>query len=547
MLGKRSRAAWMAALLTTVVSGAVMTGSAAQATGGDAAAAGTNSFTAKIDIGGVRACTGTLLNNQWVITATRCFADDPALPSTVKAGAPTLKSTVTVGRTDLTDTTGEVRQITQLVPHPDRDIVLAQLDAPVYSISYLHPSTKAPTTGESLLGAGYGRTKDTWVPDQLHTAAFTAGTIADATVEIDGTPVCKGDTGAPVFRTVNGRNELAAVTSLSWQGGCLGSDETRTGAAAIRVDDIRPWITATTTTTAGVWHAQLLTRTTTGLYHSIRDSNGDWTGFGDVQKVAGSIEDIAYAADAAIKGKNYVFAVGGDGHVYEANRRNTGGWDPFRDITPDLGDKPGMTRVAVTSTGTGLALIGLADGRVYHAIQNPDETWTKWGDVSAKLGILGNATQVTVTQTSGGNTHVGVVADKKAYHAVRYSDGTWSDWGRITLLPTAPTSALSMAFAGTGGDLQIVLSTTDGITKHAIRDADGHWSTFGDLTSRLGQQPLSSLAAAPVNGEFQMAAVTPDGTIEHTLRHANGKWDAVDQPTGYPGVSSQVALTGSTQ
>ncbi|RYJ29630.1 putative secreted esterase [Streptomyces sp. L-9-10] len=548
MTRRHPRAAWAAALLTAVVTAGALTGPPAQALAGDAATGGAYAFTAKIDIGGVRACSGTLINNQWLITAASCFTDDPAQAAALPTGPPARKSTATIGRTDLTGTTGEVRDIVELITRQDRDLVLAKLATPVYGIAPLRPTATASTEGEALKGAGYGRTKDTWIPDSLHTAAFVTGQIQDTAVSIDGTPVCKGDTGAPVFREKDGRLELVAVASTSWQGGCVGSEETRTGAVASRVDDIRTWIRESTASTLNVWKLQMVTKTSSGLYHAMRDSNGDWTGFGDVQKVAGTIEDVKFAADAAISGKNYVFALGGNGHLYQANRRATGGWEAFRDLTDEIGAKPGLTRVAVTSTGKGLALIGLADGRIYHTVQDSSEKWSKWGDVTAKLGTLGNATQVTTAQTSGGETHVGVVADKKAYHAIRQADGTWSEsWGRVSNLPTGLDSINGMAFAGTGSDLQIGLSSPTGDIKHAIRAGTGSWSTFGNLSTKLGpHQPSISIDAAAVNGEFQTVIVTTDGKIRHALRHTDGTWDAADEPTGYPGTPIMAAITGST-
>jgi V8-like Glu-specific endopeptidase len=543
--GRRPRAVLATSLLATAMAAGLLAVSPAQAVVGDPVKDGAYTFAAKIDIGGVRACSGTLINNQWVLTAASCFAEDPGQAAALPAGPPARKSTAVIGRTDLAGTAGEVRQIVELVSRQDRDLVLAKLATPVFGIKPLRPATTAPVAGEALRGVGYGRTKDTWIPDRPHAAAFTAAQIQDTAVNIDGTPVCKGDTGAPVFREKEGRLELAAVASTSWQGGCLGSEETRTGAGAVRVDDLATWIRESTASTLSVWKMQMLTKTSSGLYHAIRNSNGDWSAFGDVHKVAGTIEDVKFASHAAISGRNYVFAVGGNGHLYEANRRPTGGWAAFRDITPEVGSRPGLTRVAVTSTGKGLALIGLAGGRVYHAIQDPDEKWAKWGDVTAKIGVLGNATQVTTSQTSGGETHVGVVADKKAYHAIRHTDGTWTDWGRVHSLPTGLDSINGMAFAGIGGDLQVVLTSPTGGIKHAIRTATGSWSTFGNLGEELGNDPAISVDAATVAGEFQTAIVTADGKIKHTLRHANGKWDATAEPTGYPGTPTIVALTGS--
>ncbi|MCZ4099892.1 MULTISPECIES: S1 family peptidase [Streptomyces] len=549
MFDRRSRAPWIPGLLATCALAATLTGApAAHAIDGDPATGTSSAFTAKLAIGTAdtsRSCTGTLLNNQWVITAASCFADDPAQPLALAAGAPKLKSSATIGRIDLTGSAGVVRQIVELVPRTDRDLVLAKLDTPVPGVLPLHPATTAPVVGEALKGAGYGRTKDTWVPDTLHTATFTATQVNATSVNLDGTAVCKGDTGAPAFRDVSGRLELAAVASTSWQGGCLGSDETRTGAVATRVDDIGQWIKDSTASTLTPWKLQMLTTTSSGLFHTFRDSNGDWSAFGDVQQAAGSIGDVKVAADAAISGQNYVFAIGGDGHLYEGTRRPNGTWVKFRDLTAETGALPGLTRIAVTSTGSGLGLIALANGRIYHNVQDPAGKWIKWGDVSAAVGVLGNATQVTTAQV-GTETHVGVVADKKAFHAVRHANGTWTAWGELTPKVTTVVGPVAgMAFAGTGTDLQTVITGTTGGIAHGVRAADGTWTAFGDLSGVMGHNAGTSIDAAAVDGEFQTALVTTDGHIRHTLRHANRQWDPADEPTGIPGTPTTVAITGS--
>ncbi|MBC3844445.1 trypsin-like serine protease [Streptacidiphilus sp. 4-A2] len=127
-------------------------------------------FTARLDIGdGLRSCTGTLIDNQWILTAASCFADDPATPRTShrSAQAPT---TAIIGRTDLSGSTGTSRRITKLIPRQDRDLVLAQLDSRVPGIQPLPLTATAPAAGQTWTAAGHGRTKDTWVPNLVHTA-----------------------------------------------------------------------------------------------------------------------------------------------------------------------------------------------------------------------------------------------------------------------------------------------------------------------------------------------------------------------------------------
>ncbi|MEU1087972.1 FG-GAP-like repeat-containing protein [Streptomyces sp. NPDC005576] len=241
-----------AALAAALAGGLV--GSPAQALQG-AEATASYSYTTKIVIGDAeRACTGVLVAPQWVLSAASCFADSTG---GVPAGKPRTPTTVTVGRTDLTGTTvGTTRTVSQLVPHPDRDLVMVKLTTGVAGVKPVALASTPVTAGESVQAAGFGRTATAWVPDTLHTASFAASGDSSANVAltaVGGASVCKGDAGGPVLRSAGGVQELVAVTSRSWQGGCLGmpSTETRTGAVATRVDDVRTWITSTSSAAPG--------------------------------------------------------------------------------------------------------------------------------------------------------------------------------------------------------------------------------------------------------------------------------------------------------
>ncbi|GHB22284.1 hypothetical protein GCM10010377_10110 [Streptomyces viridiviolaceus] len=131
-----------------------------------------------------------------------------------------------------------------LVPRPDRDLVLARLSSPVWGITPVALGSQAPVDGEELSVAGYGRTADGWVPDRLHAGSFTVTGTRGAELDIDSedASVCMGDAGGPAVRAGAGGDELVAVSSRSWQGGCFGSDETRRAAVETRLDDITDWI-----------------------------------------------------------------------------------------------------------------------------------------------------------------------------------------------------------------------------------------------------------------------------------------------------------------
>ncbi|MBT2895234.1 trypsin-like serine protease [Streptomyces sp. McG3] len=228
--------------------GALTVTSPAQAVVGDAVANGSHTFTAKLDIGegdAKRACTGSLVDAQWILTASSCFAaaGQPSFP--VPAGAPALKTTATIGRADLTGTAGKVVEVTELVSRTDRDLVMAKLAQPVTGIAPVLLADSAPVAGESLQALGYGRTATSWVPDRLHAGTFAVSATGATTVAVtrDGGAICKGDAGGPALRSQGGKVLLAAVHSASWQAGCFGSDETRGDAVETRTDDVVDWVT----------------------------------------------------------------------------------------------------------------------------------------------------------------------------------------------------------------------------------------------------------------------------------------------------------------
>lgn len=212
----------------------------------------TLAYTAQIVVGDHdRGCSGVLVDPEWLLTAASCFADNPAASLSVSPGKPRLKTTATIGRSDLSSSDGAAREVVQLVPRSDRDVVLARLSRPVTNVAPVALATKAPAAGEELKFAGYGRTKTEWAPLKLHSGALTVDSAVGTTAAVtgkDGASTCMGDSGGPVVRTADGTPQLVALTSQSFQSGCLGIDaaETRTGGISARVDDLVSWVNSTT-------------------------------------------------------------------------------------------------------------------------------------------------------------------------------------------------------------------------------------------------------------------------------------------------------------
>ncbi|WP_250029289.1 S1 family peptidase [Paractinoplanes maris] len=245
----RKRAhAWGSCLITAALAASFLGGGSALAlAGADEVADGALPFVAKVSFGDVQSCSGALIAPQWVVTAKECFAEGTA---PVTAATPTRPATVVVGRTDVSTTAGRRLNVTRLVPHPDRNVVLAQLSGAVTGVTPAPISKSAPAAGDTLRIAGFGRTATEWVPPRLHAGTFTVQSVTDSAVEVvgasAGATLCKGDSGGPAFREVAGGVELVGISDSSWQKGCVGepASETRGEGYETRVDDLAGWITS---------------------------------------------------------------------------------------------------------------------------------------------------------------------------------------------------------------------------------------------------------------------------------------------------------------
>ncbi|MFD7015379.1 FG-GAP-like repeat-containing protein [Streptomyces sp. NPDC059928] len=382
MSGKSSRTAWLTSLFALTTATGLLSATPAGAVTGSDVKDGGSAFTVKLNVGDKQACSGALVDAQWVLTAASCFSDggQPA-----QTGKPSLKTTVTVGRTDLSQSAGSVVEAVNVIPRADRDVALVKLAWPVVGITPVKVSVTAPAAGELLQSTGFGRTKTEWVPNRMHSGAFTVATVDGGSVNLNGSDnavICQGDAGAPAVRDNNGAAELVAVNSRSWQGGCLGTDpaETRTSATDARVDDLGSWVAPyiAATNAARPSLSSLIPNATTVM--SAGDFNQD--GRSDLAVV---LKD----------GSLHTFA-GRDGGTFEYGRplwKNDGSWKAATKIIAGDFNGDGFTDIAAVGSDGRLRLYAgksdgtLADGKLMWA-----DTTTNWNGMLQLARFKSDAT-----------------------------------------------------------------------------------------------------------------------------------------------------------
>ncbi|UYQ61721.1 S1 family peptidase [Streptomyces peucetius] len=77
---RRTRGALVAGIVSAVAAGLLTASPAAHAVSGEPAADGAHAFTAQLRIGegtAMRGCSAALVHQQWLLTATSCFAATP--------------------------------------------------------------------------------------------------------------------------------------------------------------------------------------------------------------------------------------------------------------------------------------------------------------------------------------------------------------------------------------------------------------------------------------------------------------------------------------
>lgn len=518
---------WSAAIVAAAVTAGLLGGGPARAFAGtEPVPDGTYGFTAKVNFGDpslgfAGSCGGALVDRSWVLTAKSCFAEGAA---PVTAGAPSRPTTVVVGRTDLTGNTGHLLAATAIIPHPDRDLALVRLSHAISDVTPVGLAGTAPAADETLTVAGYGRTATEWVPNRLHQASFAIQDVAATSINLIGASpaatICKGDGGGPVLRDNAGVPELVAVSSTSWQKGCLGETETRDGATATRVDDLSAWIGEQTADVQifGVLADGRLT------YAAIDSASGD------LRAARESTAALGFAPRAmATLNENTVLITSTGGTMHRLDI--TASAPLTFTVTPLFDGWSTIDRLTYDGYGS---LYGIVSGtnllrRYTLTARKPDAAAvTRYTDIGTGFGLK------SITSPGPGRI-LGNTTDGRLRSYKINGNGTEA-WSAGTLATTGwadPTQLLSP-----GGGFYYARGATGRLDRY--RDPNPYDGSGSDILSFAGD-PVSTtgwnqilLSARPWTGLVSVFGTRTDGRLSYT---------AFDPVTGDKRISTVSALT----
>ncbi|MFD5563211.1 trypsin-like serine protease [Kitasatospora griseola] len=205
-------------------------------------------------------------------------------------------------------------------------------------------------------------------------------------------------------------------------------------------------ITAVSAVSIG-WDLHVVVVADGKVYHTMRDANGTWSGWGDVQTVAGSIGTV--------------------------------------------------TTVAIANVGNELQVVAVAGGKAYHTIRAAGGTWSGWGDVAQAAGATGPISGVTIAG-AGSDAHIAVLVDNGArqFHTIRRADRTWQPfadlagvWGGLT--------ATSISASTVDSQVQFTVTTGDNRLLWTARRTDATWAevTALNLAGTTGTHNRSAVTA----------------------------------------------------
>jgi hypothetical protein len=205
-----------------------------------------------------------------------------------------------------------------------------------------------------------------------------------------------------------------------------------------------------------------------------------------------------------------------DGRLWHTMRLSNGSWTGLGSVNGQFAIPGPVTAVSATWDGTPgetQFMFATSDGRLWHTMRLSNGSWTGLGSVNGQFAIPGPVTAVSATwDGEPGETQFMFgtftltpgppprVTEWGLWHTMRLADGSWTGLGNVTgQFPVpGPVHAVSAGWSGLPGETEFLFATDDGHLWHSIREPSGTWTGLGDVQAQF-QIPAPVRAVSATN------------------------------------------------
>ncbi|MBX9953247.1 MAG: hypothetical protein K2Y39_28995 [Candidatus Obscuribacterales bacterium] len=194
------------------------------------------------------------------------------------------------------------------------------------------------------------------------------------------------------------------------------------------------------------------------LFHTIRHSNKKWSPMGDVVAQFGKPLPEKITSIAAASGSpgetQYAFTTA-DGRLFHTVRDSGGNWQQFIDVETQF-EIPGKV-TAVTAAGFDDGEVQFMfvteDGHLWHTIRHSNKKWSGLGDVNGQFHIPGPVVSIAGAAVNPGHAQfLFTTSDGHLWHTSRFGNGRWSGLGDVSGQIPIHDKVLAVGAADGGDD-----------------------------------------------------------------------------------------------
>lgn len=255
------------------------------------------------------------------------------------------------------------------------------------------------------------------------------------------------------------------------------------------------------------------------LLYAMQNSNGTWPDWTRIYRRSGT---ISHVVAANVAGQLHVVItgpwIGNRATILHSVKQSNGQWSAFGDLTAFAGD-PGARNsyhLAVAGTPSGLLHV-LVDGplaqgreRINHTVRWTDGSWSTWGSIVGDTGRPWSSDNPAwgpnklTAAAVGDDVHLLFENNGVVYHTIRHTDGNWLPFGNMsnaTGLNRYDFAKLSATgFAGNGNLLVAGVHSPANDLRYTIRRANGSWDWWTSTRDKPGDN-VSDISDMFVAGE----------------------------------------------